>query len=958
MLKRFLLIILLLSSLPSLSQYYNDGQDRAGIKWKKIGSVNFEVIFPEGFEIQAERVVKLMEKSYEYTTITLKHRPKKISIILHTETVKSNAFLGWAPSRIEMYTTPHQNIYSQDWLEQLAIHEYRHMVQVSKLESEMPKLFRILFGEQAAAALTAAYLPFWFIEGDAVAAETGLGKVGRGRTSDFHRELRTQVIEKGIYSYDKAYLGSYKDHVANHYHLGYFMVGGARTLFDKTIWEDVLHNVARKPLSLKPFDNGLRKSIGLNKVELYDTVFQYLKKMWTIQDQNIVPTQFQPISKLNKYHTDYRFVFPITDSTYFAEKNSQSDINRFVIFTNTGDEQRIFTPGYHFNESVSGKKNTLVWIERLSHPRWYHADLSLLRIYNIEENKLNEFKFNTKLFAPAFSPDLKHIVAVEVDNNYRFFLVLINAESGIIVDRFSTPENDFFITPSWATNGENILVIGLRNNEKSILQINVKTRAVTEVLAYGTQEISRPVEYNGNVFFIGGYTGIDNLYVIKSDGRIGEMISSRFGIADHAYNNNQIIYTNYTSNGYQVVKTDMDSVKFNPVHLPSLQQPYPIANAISKQEKGTIDFTKLDDMQYQSEPYKKGEHLLNFHSWAPLSIDPISQSVNSGVSIMSQNMLSTAELMAGYRYRWQDEQGEIYANFKYYGWYPVLEAEFNSGKRESYYYELKQFINSNNEIIRVDTLKKDFTWHETNVMLNCYAPINLSKGNYYRKIQPRLKYRFSNISADNRANEVFPDGIYQSIETGVYLYQIMQSSEQDVLPNFGFMLDLAYVKSLSGVVDFGSLFSVSNIFYLPGIRPNHGITLYNGYQIKESKEYAFNDRIRLPRGHRHILNDRLYSFGSDYELPLFYSDLSIWNLAFLKRFKLKLFYDFAFYSGSTIIDKIKWDYNGDIKSTGFELTADTHILRFIAPIELGFRTSYMFNNQLSVDFLFNIEFTF
>ena len=216
-------------------QYFNGGAERARINWKYIRSINFEIIYPEGFEKQGERIARLLEKSYNYSTRTLNNYPKPISVILHTGTVKSNAFLGWAPSRIEMYTTPNQGIYSQDWLEQLAIHEYRHMVQLSKLETEMPQLLKYLFGEHAAAILTALYLPFWFIEGDAVATETGLSTSGRGRLPDFQREIKAQLVEKGKYSYDKAYLGSYKDYVANHYNLGYLLVGGAREKYKKLI---------------------------------------------------------------------------------------------------------------------------------------------------------------------------------------------------------------------------------------------------------------------------------------------------------------------------------------------------------------------------------------------------------------------------------------------------------------------------------------------------------------------------------------------------------------------------------------------------------------------------------------------------------------------------------------------------------------------------------------------------
>ncbi|MFA9392752.1 MAG: TolB family protein [Prolixibacteraceae bacterium] len=958
MLKKILFFVFFLLTMSSFSQYYNDGQDRAGIRWKRISSINFEVIFPEGFEVQAEKVVHLMEKSYRYTTQTLNQQPKKISIILHTETVKSNAFLGWAPSRIEMYTTPHQDIYAQDWLEQLAIHEFRHMVQISKLETEMPKLLRYLFGEQAAALLTAMYVPFWFIEGDAVSAETGLSTVGRGRVADFHRDLRTQVLEKGIFSYDKAYLGSYKDHIANYYQLGYFMVGGARELYNETIWEDVLHNVARKPLSLRPFDRGLKKTIGLNKVQLYDTVFSVLKARWEKEDQQIHPSPKLIVTNESKYPTDYRFGFANTDSTFIAEKRSLSDINRFVEADQYGKEKVIFTPGYHFTESVSGKENHLVWVERLSHPRWYHSDRSLLRFYDTNLKELSEYTFNTKLFAPSFSPDLTKIVAVEGDNNYRFFLDIIDATNGEIVKQITTGDSDFLITPSWTNDGDHLLVVALRNNQKGILKVNIENGEVKVILPFRTQEISRPVEYDGLVYFIGGYTGIDNIYRLQSDGTIEAVISSRFGVADHAYRNGQVLYSNYTANGYQLAQTYLDSIQIQAVDLSSIQKKYPIAEKLAEQEQGPIDFTINDGITYSAQSYKKAAHLFDFHSWAPLSIDPYAQTVNPGVSVMSQNMLSTAEFVGGYRYYLSEKRGEVYANFKYLGWFPVIETEISSGNRDSYYLELQKYVNENNEVVKIDTIKKDFGWSETNFSVNTYLPLNLSKGKYYKRIQPRLKYKLSNINADATAYSGFPDGTYQTLETGVYMYQILQASEQDVLPNFGVMLDISYMTSLLGVADFGSLWAVSNVLYLPGLSKNHGITVYNGFQQKERMDYSFNDRVRFPRGHMHIQNDQLYSFGSDYELPLFYPDFSLWSLAYVKRLKLKLFYDFALYSGNIVMNNVNSTYNGKVQSTGMELTADAHFLRFIAPIEIGFRTSYLFDQKISFDYLFNIQFTF
>ena len=92
-----------------------------------------------------------------------------------------------------------------------------YYVQMDKIETELPFILRAMFGEQAAAAAVAAYVPFWFLEGDAVVSETALSHSGRGRNPYFLMENKAQAVENGIYSYDKASLGSYKDYVRNNF---------------------------------------------------------------------------------------------------------------------------------------------------------------------------------------------------------------------------------------------------------------------------------------------------------------------------------------------------------------------------------------------------------------------------------------------------------------------------------------------------------------------------------------------------------------------------------------------------------------------------------------------------------------------------------------------------------------------------------------------------------------------
>jgi hypothetical protein len=941
-------------SLSLSAQYFNSGPERASTKWQHIITSNFEIIYPQGFDEQADRVAKLIEKVYNYASYSLNHKPKRMSVILHTETVKSNAFLGWAPSRIEMFTTPNQEVYSQDWLEQLAIHEYRHMVQVSKIEAEMPQILRYILGEQAAALVTAVYLPFWFIEGDAVATETGLSNSGRGRVPDFQREIRTQLIEKEKYSYDKAYLGSFRDNVANFYNLGYFLVGGAREKFQKIVWDSVLTNVARKPFSLNAFDKGLKKSTGMKKTGLYNSVFDDLTQLWRKEDQMVIPTKNIQISPENKSYTDYRFSSKLPDGNYFSEKSSLDDINRFVSISENRKEKPLFTPGYHFEESVSTRNNLIIWSESLPDKRWNHSEKSLLRIYDIGKSKLVEHRLNSKIFAPQISPDLTKILTVEADNFYQFYLTVFDLKTWEKLTKYHSPENDYFITPSWSEKSDEVITVVLRNDKKGIARINLNSGEITMILDFDVEEIKKPREYNGMIYFIGGYKGIDNLYALNPISKeIFEVLVSRFGVSDYSFDGDSLIYNDYTSNGFRLVKTILDTTNFVPVEIYNIKKKFAVAENLTAQEKGPVDFSNIDETHYQSEKYIKPFHLFKFHSWAPLAIDPNNYRVYPGISVMSQNMLSTTEAIVGYRYKWEEGKGEVYAQYKYLGWYPILNFMADYGKSRSSY-QITQTEDQNGKVVKSYTLKKPFSWNETNFSIHAYLPFDLSKGKYYSGLYPKATYRYSFYDKDENSPERFPDGSVHSIETGFYFYIALHSSTQSIIPKFGSYFDINYNFSLPGQLNSGELFSVSNLTYLPGIFKNHGIKIYNGFEMKEKMDFSFSDRIRFPRGQTMMSYDKIYSYSVDYVLPLGFPDLNIGGWVYLKRINLSLFYDKALVKYK--VDNLSSDKN--LQSSGFELTANTHFLRFIAPVEIGFRSSYLFNNSFDFDFLFNMQFSF
>ena len=148
---------------------------------------------------------------------------------------------------MELVTTPPQDSYAQDWISQLSLHEYRHVVQISQLCQGFTSALSLL-REKLPRGSVSALLPSWLYEGDAVVNETVNSQAGRGRVPGFEMPLRTMLLEnRKLFTYSKALLGSYRDFVPDQYQYGYPMVSYGMARYGEKTWPDAFNYTARNP---------------------------------------------------------------------------------------------------------------------------------------------------------------------------------------------------------------------------------------------------------------------------------------------------------------------------------------------------------------------------------------------------------------------------------------------------------------------------------------------------------------------------------------------------------------------------------------------------------------------------------------------------------------------------------------------------------------------------------------
>ena len=953
-----ILLSFLLASLPFWvsAQYYVQGEDPAGIHWRQINTENFQIVYPENFEANAQRTASILEQVYRYAGQSLKHQPRKMSVILHTNTVRSNGFAAWAPARVELFTTPDQSIYAQDWLEQLAIHEFRHVVQIDKIGSEMPEIFKVILGEQAAAVVIGAYLPFWFLEGDAVATETALSHTGRGRVPSFSMELKALGVEKDFYSFDKAYLGSFKHYVPDYYQFGYQMVAGVRSRYGVDVWPKVLSHVAQKPLSLNAFSKGLKGATGKNQKKLYEEIFSDLKKSWQSSDELLQKSVFQTVTKYESGYASYRYPYLIDDSTFFAVKSSLDDLTRFVKIGPKGEETRLFTPGSLFEESVTYQSGKVFWIEAKPDVRWNHREYSQLRILDTYTGEVVDNQYKYKIFAPCASTDGKYLAVVKLDSVNRCSIVILSPTSGKIIRETALSENIFVISPSWADDNSSLFAVVLGRKGKTVAKIDPFTGSVEELFPYNYQEIQHPVQHGQWVYFTNTTDGTDNIYAFDlKEKKNYQVTSSRFGAKDAQVSSDGrfLIYSNYTSDGFKTVKSWLNSTSFKFVDPTSVYK-YELADKLSAQDAGIPEFGVMDTT-YLTRRYSKVGHLFNFHSWSPVHVDSETQDIRPGISLMSQNKLSTAITQIGYDYSTTNKTGKWIAKFEYSGLFPVLKLDVDFGPEKSQYNKITRYTNSAGQTVKIDTQLVNFTYHVTNVTGKINFPLNLSYGKMYRLVQPEFQVGYSNVRQESSAPSNFFSGSIIPLTYRMYAHNLLRLGTRDLQPVYGQVIDLMYRHSPFGDRNFGTISLAEGTLYFPGIIKHHGLRIYSGWQQKTSAESTFSDLISYPRGCQNISNNQFFSLKTDYVLPLFYPDWRVANLSYFKRFTLRLFYDYA--SVMVPAHNTTSQYRTNFGSTGGELSADCNLLRLLVPAKIGVRSSYLTATRIvNFEFLFSINF--
>jgi len=880
-----------------------------------------------------------LEHYYPYLGKPLDHLPSHMPVILHNESSFSNGVFVWAPKRLEIFTNPDPNGYNQDWLTQLALHEGRHSVQIDKLNQGFTKGLYYLSGEQGVGAM-GVFLPYWYLEGDAVDAETRLSETGRGRQPSFEMGIKAQLLEEDkLWSFSKATMGSYKDYIPNHYELGYLMVRHGRRTWGDQFWIDFQQYAARKPFLLDPTWFSMKQYGFKSKKQFYEEALTSYKDHWL---STSIDRQYTSLTNWNlkqkRHYTSYTFPHSVSESQIVTLKTGIDQIPEFVSIESNGDEKRIFRPGFLNSGRVSCSANHIVWDEFVPDTRWSNRNYSIIRSYDISTGMVVNLGKRTRYYSPAISGDGTRIAVVEQTDKQQYNLTILHID-GTIDRVLPSPGNRFIQQPCWMEADSALVVIVSVGVGKSIYSCSLESGRWSELYDAGLDDISNPVVDKKRIFFSGTFSGIDNIYCYQMEEKQAyQVTSARFGAFQPQLSGdgNTLLYSDYTSRGYGVATLDLDEGLWKPV-----EQARDHSEQIDfQQTPEEIRISELpiveDTIEFDIHRYRKALHLFNIHSWLPfyfdyldpkLSLDPEQLPVSLGVSLISQNRLSTAVSQLGYEY--SDGYHMFHSGIKLNGRYPVFNLYFDYGG-EPY---VLRYAEGDSVVTMSPAL--GFT-------VETYVPFRINSGKFLSLIQPEIDYYYRRDIQYNESQQSYEQGAHY-LYYSLYATSYLRKGVKEILPRVGFAVNGGYYHAPFSNQVFGSVAMGGITAYLPGPLRHQTIRLSAYYQKQyplDMSSPAFINLISMPRGLHGIFGEILTRYSADYVFPILYPDLEISGLLYLKRIRGALWTDQILGTNVIVYDPSPHYEDKNYATYGFDLVLDMNLLRISFPLSLGGRVFY------------------
>ncbi|GAB4036164.1 TolB family protein [Spirosoma gilvum] len=971
-LRRFLKVLLVSASFAATAQTLPIlDQNPTSLRWYQLNTPHFRVLYPTGLDSTAQRTASRLEQLYEPASASLESPPRRLSVLLQNQTTNSNGFVTLFPRRSEFFAIPPQDpglLGTFNWLDLLAVHEYRHVVQNDKALQGYGRVLNTLLGSTGL-FLPLVTVPDWFAEGDAVSNETLLSTTGRGRIPNFDLGMRANLLAGSRFGYPKAVSGSYRDNVPNHYVLGYFLTTYLKRTYGPDVWSRVLNrNYRRFPWPFA-FSASIKDETRLRTEDLYRKTMDDLTETWQKQQQQLTltPADLFPV-KAEKHQTskpvftNYQHPQFVDDSTVLCVKNGLGDTPRLVVLRKNQPEKTIQVQGFTNDPGMlSATSSKACWIEFGYDPRWGQRIYSNIRLLDLKTGKLTRLTHHRRYTAVAISPDNTKLIVVDNTERYKTRLLVISAINerindsnghvhtiqGRILKTFPNMDNEFYQHPRWFEDSKTILYVALKDGKKTLRRLDTESGNQLDLLPWTNENISHPQPWGNFVFYNSPRSGIDNIYAVNGQTRQVSQVTSRPLAAYHAavsQSGNRLAFEDFSATGYRIADMPLNPADWKPVTEPSREEPVRYFGSLASREPGAAEGRRiladssLVTTPYQPSRFRKLANALNIYSWGPV-LSSTGQALSIGIN--SQDLLSTTQLSAGYTYNQTERAGNFYALLSYQGLYPIIDVSFQRGTRSTSLYIDK--------VVPADSLRTD-RWTYNQLTAGFRLPLQLTNSKYIQSISLSAYYNYLQVSGYDLPyryiTEIGSSGSLSALTYGFSYSHLLRQSKRDVAPRWGQTIAVNYRTTPFGGKLTAEQLGIQGNVFLPGLGKHHSLRLRAGYQLQAQGTYQFGAAVFYPRGQTYIADDQTKVGSVEYRLPIADTHWSLGRWLYIQRIKAAGFVDGVNGQSSVEVRDVFGRLRGyetqihNFQTTGLDVSFVFNALRLRTSFEAGFRSIY------------------
>ena len=962
--KLSVLVLLALMCTRASGQFVYYGENPVRLRWMQIETPSYKVIYPVGMDSLATRYLWLLEQNRTAVMSGLGDiTPKQIPVLLNNRTARSNGTVVWAPKRVELYTIPPTDNYPQAWDRQLAIHEQRHVGQMTWFTQGVYKWLGILLGQQSPSIGVAIYPSRWMLEGDAVVAETELSNAGRGRNAEFMEYYRIAAMERVHRKWDQWRLGSYKRYTPSHYAFGYLLNSTIRYTTGKydyagEVFEGLVKNFYNPNVTGKSY----RQSVGNKPEHFYALGHEMMGQIW--KDEAAKRGAFtqaeQLLPKKGKDYREYRSPVGMGKDSMLYVRYSYNNPSQLVLVNN--GKEKVLKAISAGTKGLRRHGDLIYYAANNPGARWSKEVFSDIYTYNISNGKIKQLTSGAYYFSPSISQGGDSLLVEEYLPDGGSRLAILDSRTGKSVASISAPYNGQITESVWLNGRIYALVI----TENGLGLYKAGDDGGWEcVIEDQNASISELQATDEALYFLSDMDGVRNVYMFyPQQGNIRRLTNSEYGASEPHIYDGALYYSQSHLNGKYPVKIQLDAIapcgsEYDPVFVTSngeqtikgkMESPYRyvVADVLTEQAKEALgdnyDGEKLvSEKEFaqtvQARKYSKGGHLLRFHSWAPVyynvdkimefDFDQLHTAVALGATAYSQNTMGTATTMLGYSYHKGFHAGHV--KFKYSGWYPIFQLSADVNADQRYMVKLEKGDSTITQVMQpVGSPLVELSGV-------AYIPLNFSSNGWQRSVIPQVGWGFNNNGHYDSTKGGY---IYQNSITGaLQAYTMREKAPSGIYPKWGLGTVAKWRSAINGGENFGSAASVYFYGYTPGFAPLHGLKLSLSLQQQyvEGKNYYGGNLVSMPRGfEEQMYGDNYCMATADYAFPVYMGDILLWKLAYLKRMQLIPYADLAVLSKNVGNCRM---HNTALYSYGSAVLFDICPFLFGVDISIGVRYS-------------------